>query len=92
MTPLFEANAFRIWQFASKHEWNVTYAEIAGATMLDVAQVRDTIHRKRWGGRITKARSASGDQSKSIQYGHHKRGRAVDENNMDLIQLFRGAE
>jgi hypothetical protein len=87
-TPMIEARAFRIWQFAEPRDWNVTMEELAELTGYETTHVRYTIQVKRWGGRIAQARAESGAMSATSSLSNHRRGFAVNTNNLDLVDLM----
>lgn len=51
-TPIVEARAFRIWQYANPRYWDVSYQELQSALGMTFHEVQWTIRVKGWGGRI----------------------------------------
>jgi hypothetical protein len=70
MTPRREALAFRIWQFASAREWNVTSAEIAEALGESTDKVRAVAAARGWAQRMRSLTSADPGKSKGWQHGN----------------------
>ena len=52
LSPKSEALAFRIWQYATPREWNVTLAEIADHLDESIDRVRGVVVAKKWFGRV----------------------------------------
>lgn len=50
------ADSFRIWQFASQREWNVTVDEIADATELHPVRVFKMCLHRQWTRRLVRHR------------------------------------
>lgn len=55
-----EAQAFRIWSYATAREWDANVADIAAALKLNVIAVRNTCRSRGWSRRL---RSESYDRS-----------------------------
>lgn len=60
MNPRIETAAFRIWQYASAREWNVTVMEIADALDLGMPTVRNLCIKRGWSNRMRVARPDTG--------------------------------
>jgi len=52
MNPRIEAAAFRIWQYATAREWNVTVTEIADALDMTMPTVRNICTKRGWSNRL----------------------------------------
>lgn len=64
MTPKSEAIAFRIWQYASPREWNVTYTELAEEMEIPVQTASTVIHGKGWQSRVRNSGAPRGADGK----------------------------
>ena len=83
--PSFEADAYRLWCLADKYDWKINTKDLAEKLDVPIGRVGYIISQKGWLGKIGNIKEAGS----RIAEDRHRRGWNVDENTLDLTQLFR---
>lgn len=89
-TALFEADAYRVWWFASRNNWACGYNQIAEELGISENRVKYIIAKKRWTGRMRDAQMEHGVTEKRYHLrslNHYGVDREI--NDIDLTELMR---